>query len=388
MQLKTAVMTLITALFFTACQKEINQTGTGSDEIASASSQAANSNSESNSVGHVYTLSNQTAGNRVISYSRSDDGKLEWEASYASGGNGTGGGLGNQDAVIIASLGDKNFLLAINAGSNSVSSFSINDNGLQLLSTISSGGMKPVSIAEYGEIVFVLNGGGTNNISGLTVDNNGMLHSIANSTRPLSAASTGPAQVSFVNEGKVLVITEKATNKIITYTVDVNGIPGSMHSITSSSATPFGFATGRNGTVFVSEAVGGAPGASVLSSYLIGYNGAITLVDGSVGAGQSAACWVVINNNGKFAYTTNTANNNISTFGINNSGDISVTQAISATTQAGPIDAALSNNSKYLYVLNGGAHSIQVYAAGNDGSLSMVQTVTGLPAGTNGLAAK
>ena len=388
MQLKTAVMTLITALFFTACQKEINQTGTGSDEIASASSQAANSNSESNSVGHVYTLSNQTAGNRVISYSRSDDGKLEWEASYASGGNGTGGGLGNQDAVIIASLGDKNFLLAINAGSNSVSSFSINDNGLQLLSTISSGGMKPVSIAEYGEIVFVLNGGGTNNISGLTVDNNGMLHSIANSTRPLSAASTGPAQVSFVNEGNVLVITEKATNKIITYTVDVNGIPGSMHSITSSSATPFGFATGRNGTVFVSEAVGGAPGASVLSSYLIGYNGAITLVDGSVGAGQSAACWVVINNNGKFAYTTNTANNNISTFGINNSGDISVTQAISATTQAGPIDAALSNNSKYLYVLNGGAHSIQVYAAGNDGSLSMVQTVTGLPAGTNGLAAK
>ena len=381
-------MTLITALFFTACQKEINQTGTGSDEIASASSQAANSNSESNSVGHVYTLSNQTAGNRVISYSRSDDGKLEWEASYASGGNGTGGGLGNQDAVIIASLGDKNFLLAINAGSNSVSSFSINDNGLQLLSTISSGGMKPVSIAEYGEIVFVLNGGGTNNISGLTVDNNGMLHSIANSARPLSAASTGPAQVSFVNEGKVLVITEKATNKIITYTVDVNGIPGSMHSITSSSATPFGFATGRNGTVFVSEAVGGAPGASVLSSYLIGYNGAITLVDGSVGAGQSAACWVVINNNGKFAYTTNTANNNISTFGINNSGDISVTQAISATTQAGPIDAALSNNSKYLYVLNGGAHSIQVYAAGNDGSLSMVQTVTGLPAGTNGLAAK
>ena len=152
--------------------------------------------------------------------------------------------------------------------------------------------------------------------------------------------------------------------------------------------SPFGFATGRNGTVFVSEAVGGAPGASVLSSYLIGYNGAITLVDGSVGAGQSAACWVVINNNGKFAYTTNTNNNNISTFGINNSGDISVTQAISATTQAGPIDAALSNNSKYLYVLNGGAHSIQVYAAGNDGSLSMVQTVTGLPAGTNGLAAK
>ena len=388
MQLKIAVMSFTTALFFTACQKETSQkTGFGPTEPASASS-AANRSSESNSVGHVYTLSNQTTGNQVISYSRSVDGKLEWEASYASGGNGTGGGLGNQGAVIIASADDNDFLLAVNAGSNSVSSFQINANGLQLLSTVSSGGILPVSIAQYGKIVFVLNGRGTNNISGLMLDDNGMLHSIANSTRPLSAASTGPAQVSFVNEGKVLVVTEKATNKIITYTVDVNGIPGSMHSIASSSATPFGFAAGRNGIIFVSEAVGGAPGASVLSSYQIGYNGTVVLVDGSVGAGQSAACWVVNSNNGKYAYTTNTASNNISTFGINNTGDISVTQAISATTQAGPIDAALSNNSKFLYVLNAGTHSVQAFTAGNAGSLTILQTVAGLPAGATGLAAK
>ena len=279
-------------------------------------------------------------------------------------------------------------LLAVNAGSNSISSFKINNSGLSLKSTVNSGGMTPVSIAQHDDIVFVLNAGGTNNISGFELKDNGILQPIPNSTRPLSAASTGPAQVSFLNGGKVLVITEKGTNKIITYAVNEDGIPGMMHSITSSSPTPFGFAAGKHDNIFVSEAVGGAPGASVLSSYDISNNGVITLLEGSVGAGQSAACWVVITSNGKYAYTTNTASNNLSTFGINNAGNISVAQAISATTQAGPIDAALSKNSKYLYVLNSGGHSIQAYNVAGNGTLSFLQTVPGIPSGATGLAAR
>ena len=371
-----------------ACQKETRQSLQNENEsinsLSEKSSQSKGTQAGSG-VGHVYTLNNAIAGNRVMDFNRSSDGMLTFSASYASGGNGTGGGLGNQGAVILA---DEEILLAVNAGSNSISSFTIGNNGLTLASTVNSGGMRPVSIAQHEDIVFVLNAGGTNNISGFTLGNNGMLQAIPNSTRPLSAASTGPAQVSFVNGGKVLVITEKATNKIITYTVNEDGIPGAMHSIISSSPTPFGFAVGKKGNVFVSEAVGGAPGASVLSSYNISMSGAITLVEGSVGAGQSAACWVVVTNNGKFAYTTNTASDNLSTFSVNNDGGINVSQAISGTTQAGPVDAALSNNSKYLYVLNSGGHSIQAFAVANDGTLANVQTIPGLPMGANGLAAR
>lgn len=113
------------------------------------------------------------------------------------------------------------------------------------------------------------------------------------------------------------------------------------------------------------------------------------MLTGSVGANQSAACWVVITNNGKYAYTTNTASNNLSSFDINKStGNISVNTAIASTTGMGPIDAALSNNSKYLYVLNSGSHSIGVYKVDNNGSLSSLQTVAGLPGGANSLAAK
>jgi 6-phosphogluconolactonase (cycloisomerase 2 family) len=319
---------------------------------------------------------------------RASDGKLTYSTAYATGGTGTGGGLGNQGAVILAEE-DDNVLLAVNPGSNSISSFKVSDNGLQLKSTVNSGGMRPVSITQHGNIVYVLNAGGAGNISGFKLSNNNKLNPIANSERALSSSASGAAQISFVNEGRVLVITEKATNKIITYTVNEWGIPGTMHSITSANATPFGFAAGKNGNIFVSEAAGGAAGASTLSSYRVYDNGVITLTKGPVGANQSAACWVVITDNGKYAYTTNTASNNISNFNVSrNTGNLSVNTAIAATTGMGPIDAALSNNSKYLYTVNAGSHTIGAYAVANNGSLSSVQIIAGLPVGATGLAAR
>ncbi len=386
----TLTAAIVAAIALVSCQKEKSTDTVINSEKATIAS--AELSAREDNQGFVYTLSNQTSGNRVMVYRRAGDGTLSFDASYATGGMGTGGGLGNQGAVVISNgeeEEDDDILLAVNPGSNSISSFKINGSGLTLKSTISSGGMRPVSITRHDDIVFVLNAGGTNNVSGFKLNGNGMLQPIANSTRPLSAASTGPAQVSFTNNGKVIVITEKATNKIVTYTVNEDGMPGAMHVITSSSPTPFGFAVGKNSKVFVSEAVGGAPGASVLSSYNVNNDGSINLVTGSVGAGQSAACWVVITNNGKYAYATNTASNNLSTFDVNNAGSISVSQAISATTAMGPIDAALNGNSKYLYILNSGGHSISAFAVANNGTLSSLPTtITGLANGFTGLAAK
>jgi 6-phosphogluconolactonase len=388
--LKNYVAIAFTVCSLAACQKESSLFS----ETEKASSEAAllSANGEEELKGgnkRVYTLSNQVSSNMVLAYSRSSDGKLTYHASYATGGTGTGGGLGNQNAVILTEGDVEDVLLAVNPGSNSISAFKITENGLALKSTVQSGGMRPVSITQHGNLVFVLNAGGEGNIAGFKLGNDYKLMPIQNSSRPLSSMAAGAAQVSFVNDGKVLAVTEKATNKIITYTVNEVGIPGSMHSITSANTTPFGFDVKADGNIFVSEAAGGAAGASTLSSYHIKNNGMISLADGPVGANQSAACWVVITNNGKYAYTTNTASNNLSTFNVNsNSGSINVHTAIAATTGMGPIDAALSNNSKYLYILNAGSHSIGAYAVANNGSLSYVQTVSGLPVGANGLAAK
>jgi 6-phosphogluconolactonase len=390
---KTIASTAIAVIILASCQKE---TTPGTDLTADAKAESeeslgiessSNRHGNNNNRGFVYALSNQTTGNKVMAYRRAADGLLTYTASYDAGGNGSGGGLGNQGAVVITN--DDDVLLAVNAGSNTISSFKITGNGLNLKSTVSSGGERPVSIAQHGNLIYVLNAGGTGNISGFRLGENNKLIPLSNSTKSLSSSAAGAAQVSFVRNGKVLVVTEKATNKIITYTVNEWGRPGTMHSITAASNTPFGFAPGRFGNIYVSEAVGGAPNGSNVSSYRIGFDGSITLTQGPVATGQTAACWVVLTENGHNIYTTNTASNTLSLYDVYSySGNIKLNQSIAATSGAGPIDAALTDNSKYLYVLNGAGHSISGYRVANDGSLTAIQqTVTDLPVGTNGLAA-
>jgi 6-phosphogluconolactonase len=384
--------TLALAAVFTlaSCQKERNVGKSSTSENSNSKEEnilSANDDHLSGKAnkGFVYTLSNQADGNRVMVYKRSASGDLTFSASYAAGGNGTGGGLGNQGAVIIAD----DVLLAVNAGSNTISSFKITGNGLNLKSTISSGGTTPVSIAHYDDLVYVLNAGGMGNISGFKLGENDKLTALSSSTKPLSSSMAGAAQVSFVRNGKVLVITEKATNRIITYKVNESGRPGMMHMITAASPTPFGFAPGRFGNIYVSEAAGGAPNASNVSSYHVGLDGSISLTQGPVPTGQSAACWVVLTENGHNIYTTNTASDNISSYNVHPvSGNISILQSVAATSARGPIDAALTDNSQFLYILNATSHSITGFAVANNGGLTALPgTVTGLPVGTNGLAA-
>jgi 6-phosphogluconolactonase len=336
--------------------------------------------------GAVYTLSNQPASNDVIVYGRAASGDLVPAGSYSAGGTGTGTGLGSQGALVLT--GD--WLLAVNAGSNTISSLKVSGQGLLLTSTVPSGGLMPISITEHNGIVYVLNAGGSGNISGFLLEADGDLVPVAGSTRPLSTPASAPAQVSFVADGSSVVVTEKATNKIITYAIDAAGMPGAMHSISSSTPTPFGFDVASTGYIYVSEAAGGAPGASAVSSYYVAGDGAITPGDGPVSAGQTAACWVVLTNNEKYFYATNTGSSNISSFSTGVSGDISVLSAIAAGTGAGsgPIDAALSNGSKYLYVLSAGTNTVSAFSVSGDGSLTGIQTVGGLPAGAVGLAAK
>ncbi len=398
--IKMIAATAVTVIALASCQKEKN-----TDPVLDAAANTARSqqaaplaNSRRNS-GFVYTLSNQTSGNMVLVYRRGADGSLTYSTAYAAGGNGTGGGLGNQGAVVIAgnNEGDEEegdddnnkVLLAVNAGSNTISSFKIAGGGLNLKSTVSSGGMRPISIAQYGNLVYVLNAGGTGNISGFRLGESGKLTPISNSTQPLSSNASGPAQVSFVRNGRVLVITEKATNKIITYTVSEAGRAATMHSINAASNTPFGFAAGNSGNIYVSEAVGGAPNGSNVSVYKIAYDGSIRLVQGPVATGQTAACWVVLTGNGRNIYTTNTASNTLSSYNVNtNSAQVALRQSIAATTNMGPIDAALSAGSKYLYVLNNGTHSITAYEVAANGDLTALPATTGLPVGANGLASE
>ncbi len=340
--------------------------------------------------GVVYTMSNQVAGNAVLAFHRGANGRLVAGGSFATGGTGTGGGLGNQGALAFSR--DDRFLFVVNPGSNDVSTFRMKHGDLEFAGKVSSGGMRPISVTSARGLVYVLNGGGTGNIVGFRVNGHGMLTPIANATRPLSSGASGAAQIEFDTEGDRLVVTEKATNIIATYRVDDSGHPDAAVFTPSSGQTPFGFAFRRN-VLIVSEALGGAPNASVSSSYRIRSNGTLGVISGSVPTTETAACWIVVTGNGRYAYASNTGSGTITGYSVSPIGRLErldengETAVIGAGT--GPIDMALSGNSRYLYVLNSGTETIRVLRVHSNGSLTAVDGgIDGLPNGANGLVAK
>ncbi|HEX5689870.1 MAG TPA: beta-propeller fold lactonase family protein, partial [Roseiflexaceae bacterium] len=277
-------------------------------------------NAASNVVGAVYVLTNAANGNAVAVYTRSADGALTPAGTVATGGLGTGAGLGSQGAVVLSK--DRDWLFAVNAGSNDISIFRVRNKGLRLIDTVASGGERPISLTFLDDVLYVLNAGGAGNISGFQFDD-GQLEPIAGSTQPLSnggsGAAPGPAQIQFSPDGDLLVVTEKATNLIDVYAVDDEGQASAPQTHASSGATPFGFAFDKRDHLIVSEAFGGAPGASALSSYDV-EDDALETITGTAPTHQTAACWVVVTRNGRYAYATNTGSNNISAYRIDRKG--------------------------------------------------------------------
>jgi 6-phosphogluconolactonase len=347
---------------------------------------AAPASAQPGAPGVVYTSTNSPEGNAVVAFDRSANGSLTPAGSFATGGSGTGGGLGNQGAVVLSN--DHQLLFAVNAGSNQITSFEVTPHGLRRADVVASAGVKPVSLTVHGRLLYVLNAAGEGNISGFLIGHSGELTPLSGSTRPLSAPGAGPAEISFNTDGSKLVVTEKVTNKIDTYAVGADGQASGPVVSSSAGPTPFGFALDRRDHLIVSEAFGGAAGQSALSSYNVASGGTLDTISASVHTGQSAACWVVTTDNGRFAFTSNTGSGNISAYAIGHDGSLTLLDGgVSALTEAGPTDLALSENSHSLFVLNSGAHTIGAYRVENDGGLAQVDVAGGVPSGATGLAA-
>jgi 6-phosphogluconolactonase len=339
--------------------------------------------------GTMYTLSNQVSGNQVIQYLRLADGSLRRQGSFATGGAGTGAGLGSQGALIVST--DGRWVFAVNAGSNEVSVLEVFGPTLSLNDIVPAGGTTPISLTQHGSWLYVLNAGGTGNITGFYIGSGGHLTPISNSTRSLSSSAAGPAQIQFSHDGRALIVTEKATNTISTFPVDASGVAGALKTHPAAGQTPFGFALGHPGQFYVSQA-GGGPNGSTLSSYAIDAAGDVTTLDGPDPTHQTAACWVVATEDGNFAYTTNAGSGSVSGFRADHAGELYLLRpdGISGVTgpESSPTDAAMSKNSRYLYVLESGSHAISSYRVHEDGSLSQVDEKTGLPVGAAGLATR
>ena len=347
--------------------------------------------------GAVYVLTNQVL-NTVTVFNRASNGTLTSVGEFSTGGAGDPVAqpqdpptdpLASQGALVLA---QNQFLFAVNAGSNQISVLKILNDGLDLVGVFDSGGVRPISLTVHDNLLYVINEGGTPNITGFTIGDDGTLTPLADSTQPLiGGTAADPAQVSFNPDGTLLLVTEKAGNRIDAYTIDQNGLPSPPIDNASNGMTPFGFAFNNAGFLVISEAFGGTPNQAAASSYGVADDGILSVISGSVANSQTASCWVVIVNNGKFAFVSNTGSGTISSYGIApGAGTLTLSNplAVNSGPDSALRDMALNNSSKFLYVQAAGGQEVLSFRVDQDGNLTLIDTDEGLPFGAQGIAAK
>lgn len=343
--------------------------------------------------GAVYVMTNEADANRVIAYSRDLDGPLRRQGTYDTGGKGTGRTrLSSQDSVVLSHDGRR--LYVVNVGSDDVSVFAVGRNRLRLIDKEPSGGTLPysLSINPKQDRLYALNNGGSGagNITGFRINRRGALSPLEDSTRPLSGNATDPAQVRFAPDGRSLVVTEKATNKIDTFAVDDDGYAGDPTVHASSGETPFGGDFTGSGIFVVTEAFGGAIGQAATSSYAVGGATGLTTVSGTVRDGQEEVCWTVISNDDRFAYVTNFGNGTISSYTVADDGTLTLLDPVAAFTTLGSLsirDHGLSADGRFLYAIDITSRKVHAWRVQADGDLDPIGAFEGLPPTVAGLAA-
>lgn len=347
----------------------------------------------------VYALTNQEAENQIAVFSRRADGKLTFERTVSTGGKGVGEqqdgeGLGSQGAVLLSP--DGKFLYAVNGGSKDISVFNAQDNRLAMLQKIGSNGPRPISLTMHGTILYVLNYSrqqpGNGNITAFTIGTDGKLTPLANSTKPLSSnGNTDPGQVLFNPKGDLLVVTEKATNKLVAYTVGANGIASAPIVAPSGGEAPFSLAYVSDTLLITADNFGDAENKGAASSFSIGPGGALRLMSKAVPDKQTGACWITIAKDGKYAWVVNTGAATISGYQIDPRGTLTLLNPDGITVRLGtkPRDIALSADGKYVYVLNSGEGTVEGFTVQANGKLESLGEAGKFPApGGHGLAAR
>ena len=329
----------------------------------------------------VFVQTDNLAGNQIVAYHRAHDGTLALDNTYATGG--LGGQLNGSMVDHLGSQGslvsdpEHGLLYAVNAGSNTVSVFSVDGDQLSLIQEVDSGGTFPVSIAIHDDLVYVLNALDGGSVSGFRIDDE-HLHRIWGSTRPLglSIPADGtqfthtPGQVAFSADGSQLIVTTKANavgNDIDVFGVGPDGRLSDSPVVNAEPGTvPFAVTFDEEGHMLVGEA-----GPSAVVSFTLHDDGTVSQLD-SVASGQPGLCWVTPA--GDFFYTGNTASNSTSGYTSTDSGQLTLLGA--TPTDPGTVDGASSLSGRFLYVQTGAKGIVDEFQVNPNGSLTQIGSVT------------
>ena len=332
--------------------------------------------------GAVFVQLNGGAGNSVEAFSRTADGALTSAGTFTTGGLGAKQVGAPVDALAsqgsLALVDDGETLVAVNAGSGTVSALGIHRDRLSLDSVVASGGSFPSSVTAHGSAVYVLNAGGAGSVSGFRL-HDGRLVPIPGSARSLGLSNaavpfflTSPSQVGVTPDGRTLVVATKANNTLVTFPVRRDGSLGDAVVNTSQGPVPFSFGFDRRGRLEVTQA-----GDGRTASYAVAADSSLVPLGVSASSGGAALCWNV--RVGSYLFGANAGSGTLTSWSVRKDGTTSVLAPVAATTSPGPIDLTASSGGRFVYVLSALAGEIDAFRAQRDGSLVAAGVTTGLP---------
>lgn len=342
----------------------------------------------------VFVMTNAADRNEVISYKRNADGTLTEERHFSTGGRGSGGNndpLESQGSLTLTQ--DHSHLLAVNAGSGDISLFRTHGSDLDLRDRVSSGGSEPNAMAQHGDLVYVLNTGGSSSVAGFRLHYD-ELTPIENSLRFLSTNTSGAASLAFSPNGQFLAVTERLTNSIDVFLVRSDGTLSPIVVNPSVGPGVFSLSFATNGTAIVSETgAAGVPNGSAASSYSVQSDGTLSAITASAPTLGAANCWNAVTLDGRFAYFSNAGSSTISGFAIAANGKLTALPGtVVGQNPAGAtnLDIAVSGDDKFLYTLNAKVGTVGIFSIQNDGTLAPVGSAGGITpnSGFNGIAAE
>ncbi len=262
----------------------------------------------------------------------------------------------------------------MNAGSNTVTVFSVSGDRLIRRQIVSSGGTFPVSIAVHGSLLYVLNARDGGSVQGFARIGATLLSVPAwHRSLGLDPAQTPefthtPGQVAFTPDGSKLIVTTKGNgNDIDVFTVGPLGGLSAKPVVNADQANvPFAVSFDAGGHLAVTEA-----GPNAVATFTVNPDGTVTLADRAA-TGQAATCWIV--SDGSVFYASNAGSGTLSGYGDDGSGALRPLGTTAAG--AGTVDAAVSPDGQYLYVQAGANGVVDEYRVDPGGSLTAIGSVT------------
>jgi 6-phosphogluconolactonase (cycloisomerase 2 family) len=338
--------------------------------------------------GAVFVQTDDLDHNSIVAFRRDGDGQLHRVAEVRTGGRGGVerdvplDSLASQDSLTYDA--SHHLLFAVNAGSNTVTSFAVDGAHLTRLQTVPTGGIFPVSLAAGHGRLYVLNAGGSGNVTGYRITAAGRLAALPGASRDLGLANdarpefiTAPADIAQTPDGEHVVVTTKANNLVDVFNVSAGRLSAAVKN-QAASAVPFALSFDSHGRLAVANA-----GNSSVSSYRVNTNGTLATITAGAQDGQAALCWLV--GTGDTLFGGNAGSSSISAFAVDGDGNVSLTgtpDGVVARTgggTGGTIDLAITADQKFLYAENAFAGSVEGYRIHPDHTLTLVATATGLP---------